>query len=106
MIAMLGALVAMPLTSTYALAMAAKACSAAAAMDGMPCHKPAKRCPHCPQKVCPDTGTCLVKCFQTMSPPGAEAHLRGFDVRAHVLPAASQVSSSQLIPPLLRPPSI
>lgn len=106
MIAMLGMVIAMPLTSTYALAMAGKAHTTAATTDKMPCHKPAKPCPDCPQKVCPDIGTCLVKCFQTMSPPVAEARLQGTEQRARVLPARSQVSDGSLIPPLLRPPSV
>ena len=71
MLAMLGALISMPMTSTYAFAMAGAKTAATASMDGMPCHKPVKHCPDCPQKVCPDIGTCLVKCFQPLSPPVA-----------------------------------
>ena len=81
MLAMLGALISMPMTSTYAFAMAGAKTAATASMDGIPCHKPVKHCPDCPQKVCPDIATCLVKCFQPLSPPVAEASLQGDVVR-------------------------
>ncbi len=107
MLAMLGALISMPMTSTYAFAMAAGAKTATiASMDEMPCHKPAKPCPDCPQKVCPDLGTCLVKCFQPLSPPVTEADLQRDVVSARVRPEPSQVPATSLIPPLLRPPSV
>jgi hypothetical protein len=106
MLAMLGALISMPMTSTYAFAMAEAKTAAAASMDGLPCHKPVKHCPDCPQKVCPDIGTCLVKCFQPLSPPVAEASLQGDVVSARVAPEPSQVRATSLIPPLLRPPSV
>ena len=77
MVAMLGALIAMPMTSTYAFAMAGAKTTATAAMGEMPCHKPAKPCPDCPQKVCPEMGSCLVKCFQPLSLPISEMGLRG-----------------------------
>lgn len=126
MLAMLGAVVAVPVSSTYALGMATSQHGAAAAHAGqhakhaamdqhtrhasgakqdMPCHKPVKHCPNCPQNACPDLGNCLVKCFQQLSPPQAEAQLLGIIPRARVAPAPSRVSASSLIPPLLRPPS-
>ena len=92
MLAMLGALISMPMTSTYAFAMAGAKSAATASMDGMPCHKPVKHCPDCPQKVCPDIGTCLVKCFQPLSPPVAEARLQGDVVSERVVPEPSQVT--------------
>ena len=106
MLAMLGALISMPLTSTYAFAMAGAKTAATASMGGMPCHKLVKHCPDCPQKVCPDIGTCLVKCFQPLSPPVAEASLQGDVVSARVAPEPSQIRATSLIPPLLRPPSV
>ena len=106
MLAMLGALISMPMTSTYAFAMAGAKTAATASMDGMPCHKLVKHCPDCPQKVCPDIGTCLVKCFQPLSPPVAEASLQGDVVSARVAPEPSQIRATSLIPPLLRPPSV
>jgi len=110
MLAMLGAIVAMPLSSTYALAMAtsnqAMAEHTAAMKHDMPCHKPAKPCPECPQKVCPEMGTCLVKCFQPLASPVGEMTVPGDVVSARVRPAVSQVSGGFLIPPLLRPPSV
>ena len=106
MIAMLGALIAMPLTSTYALAVAGAKTTTTAAMDEMPCHKPAKPCPHCPQKVCPDMGSCLVKCFQSLSLPVSEAASARHYAEFAGLADLSQVTSDSLIPPLLRPPSV
>lgn len=106
MIAMFGALISMPLTSTYAFAMAGAKATTTASMDEMPCPKPAKPCPHCPQKVCPEMGNCLVKCFQSMSPPVAEARLQRDVVDERVMIAPSRVTASSLIPPLLRPPSV
>jgi hypothetical protein len=104
MVAMLGALVSVPMTTSMVVAMAGP--MAAAAAGEMPCHKPAKPCPDCPQKGCPEMGSCLVKCFQPLSPPIAEARLQGMVASSRVLPAASQVSAESLVPPLLRPPSV
>lgn len=105
MIAMLGALIALPLTTASALAMS-KPMAAHATAHEMPCHKPAKPCPHCPQKVCQDMGNCLVKCFQPLYSPVADEGLLGTMVGSRLSPGLSQVASSSLIPPLLRPPSV
>lgn len=105
MLAMLGALVAMPMTTSAALAMAGPV-TASPAPDKMPCHEPADPCPDCPQKVCPDMGACLVNCVQPLSPAIAEAGLRGTATSSLVLPAPSQVPAAALVPPLLRPPSV
>lgn len=116
MVAMLGALVSMPLTATYAFAMSGKAATSAtepahdmdmsAAKTPMPCDSPAKHCPDCPQKVCPDMGSCLVKCFQPFQSPLAEAQLSGEIVRDRVAPGHALVIAGSLIPPLLRPPRV
>lgn len=112
MVAMLGALVSAPLTVTYAFARAGMASPPAttvsAAADEMPCHKPAKQkhCPDCPQKVCPELGTCLVKCFQPLFQPVSVSGLQGESVRAGVVPIRSAAATGSLIPPLLRPPSV
>jgi hypothetical protein len=104
MLAMLGALVAVPLSSTYALAMAS-ADHAMAVKHEMPCHKSVKKpVKHCPD--CPDMGTCLGKCFQPLSAPVAETRLLGAVVTSCVLPEPSQIAAGSLIPPLLRPPSV
>ena len=105
MAAMLGALLAVPLTTSIALAMSGPM-SAASAHDQMPCHKPAKPCPDCPQKVCPNMGACLINCFQPLSLPAAEAHLQGIVVSSRILPTPSQITAASLVPPLLRPPSV
>jgi len=108
---MLGALVTLPLTNTYALAMATAHQAAhedIAKSDAMPCHKPAqqKSCPDCPQKVCPEMGTCLVKCFQQLvTPPASGVHLI-LAVAARLSPIADDVLASSLVAPLLRPPSV
>ncbi|MBN8913056.1 MAG: hypothetical protein WC807_09160 [Hyphomicrobium sp.] len=109
--AMLGALVTLPLTSTYTLAMATAHQAAPGDMaksDAMPCHKPAqqKSCPDCPQKVCPEIGTCLVKCFQQLVPPPASGVHLEMAVAARLSPIADDVVASSLVAPLLRPPSV
>jgi len=112
MVAMLGALVAVPMTASYALAMAGKTAATAtkmsmpAAAGEMPCHKPMKHCPSCPQKVCPEMGSCLVKCFQPLPQPVAEAWLQRDVIDQRVMPAPTRVTPGSLIPPLLRPPSV
>jgi hypothetical protein len=115
MVAMLGALVSLPLASTYAFAMSAQSSKPMAmnvahdahkaAAEKMPCDGPVKHCPDCPQKVCPDMGSCLVKCFQTLSPL-AEAQLYGEITRDRVAPGRTMITVGSLIPPLLRPPSV
>jgi hypothetical protein len=105
MFAMLGLLIAVPMTTPAAVAMAAPA-TASAAPDKMPCHEPVDPCPDCPQKICPDMGACLVHCFQPLSPAIAEARLHGTAVRSQVLPAPSPILATSLVPPLLRPPSV
>lgn len=104
MVAMLGSLVTLPMTTSIAVAMAGP--TTAATADQMPCHKPAKPCPDCPQKVCPNMASCLVKCFQPLSSPVAEVFSQGLVVNSRVLAAPSQVVSGSLTPPLLRPPSV
>lgn len=112
MLAMFGALLSMPMTATYALAMAGKTSvtssnmSMPAAADEMPCHKSMKHCPDCPQKVCPEIGSCLVKCFQTLPQPVAEARLLRDVIDQRVMPAPTRVTPGSLIAPLLRPPSV
>jgi hypothetical protein len=112
MFAMLGALISMPLTATYAVAMASAkpvathGMSMAGAKGEMPCHKPVKSCPDCPQKVCPEMGSCLVKCFQPLPPPVSEAQLHGDVIIGRVAPMPVAVTAGSLIPPLLRPPSV
>jgi hypothetical protein len=112
MVAMFGALLSMPLTASYAFAMAAAtpAVSGDMAMSGpaaeTPCQKPMNHCPDCPQKVCPAMGNCLVKSFQSLSPPAAEARLQGVVPSGRVMPAPMRVTASSLIPPLLRPPIV
>lgn len=107
--AMLGALVAMPLTSTYALSMASTVhAEQTSSADDMPCHKPTKPapCPDCPQKVCPEMGTCLVKCFQQLVPPLAGGTTLRPVVASQLAPEPSVMATGSLVPPLLRPPSV
>jgi hypothetical protein len=105
MLAMLGALITVPMATPSVLAMAGPM-TASPSPDKMPCHKPVKPCPDCPQKVCPDMGTCLVNCFQPLSPAITESRLQGTAAGSLVLPAPSQVLAAALVPPLLRPPSV
>jgi hypothetical protein len=106
MLAMLSALVAAPMSSTYALAMAGGAPAASEAMADMPCHQPAKHCPNCPQKFCPDMGTCMVKCFQPLNMPASETRLAAVRFSLRLSPVPMQVTAGSVTPPLLRPPSV
>jgi hypothetical protein len=107
MLAMLSALIAAPMSSTYALAMTGAAPAATSeAMADMPCHQPAKRCPNCPQKVCPDMGTCMVKCFQPLNMPVSETRLPAVRFSLRLSPASMQATAGSITPPLLRPPSV
>jgi hypothetical protein len=118
MVAMLGALVSMPLASTYAFAMSAQLSkqttmamngahdSQKAAAKKMPCDSPANHCPSCPQKVCPEMGSCLVKCFQPLPSPFADAQFYGEITRDRVAPGHALITVGSLISPPLRPPSV
>ncbi len=112
MLAMLGTLLSMPLTATYAFAMAGAAraishdMSMTDAKGEMPCHKPMKSCPGCPQKICPEMGSCLVKTFQPLPPLVPETRLQGDVIVGRVAPMPVAVTAGSLIPPLLRPPSV
>jgi hypothetical protein len=104
MVAMLGALIALPMTTSMALAMAAPTAASSTAGE-MPCHKPAQKpAKHCPD--CADMGTCLVKCFQPLASPLADATLPYKTVSLRVSPGLSRAANGSLIPPLLRPPSV
>ncbi|MBN9290020.1 MAG: hypothetical protein J0H36_02625 [Hyphomicrobium denitrificans] len=112
MLAMLGALISMPLTATYVLAMTgahpavSDHVTMADAKGEMPCQKPMKSCPDCPQKVCPEMGSCLVKCFQPLPVPVSEARLSCDVVAERLVPLPVAITTGSLIPPLLRPPSV
>lgn len=110
MVAMLSAVMVMPLAAAYASTMSGHAgASATMAMSGtadeMPCHKTDKSHPDCPQKFCPEMGNCLVKCFQPMAAPIVGAALYRDAVIDRVAPTPALVTAGSLIPPLLRPPS-
>jgi hypothetical protein len=107
LIAMLGAVVYVPLGAAYAFGTSGEqTLSMTASADDMPCHHAAKPCPHCPQKSCADMGNCLLKCFEPMPAPVSEARFGGVAVRERIAPAPSSVATSFLIPPLLRPPIV
>lgn len=116
MIAMLGALVSFPLTATYAFAMSGETSMTAvdahtmnksAISDAMPCHKAAKYCPGCPQKICPDMGNCLVKYFQPLSSPiGEQRQSLNKPIGERIIPVESRVTVGSQIPLPLRPPIV
>lgn len=111
MVAMLGTVMAMPLTATYAFAMSSNATvfakmAMSGQIDDMSCDGPAKHCPGCPQKVCPEMGSCLVKCFQPLPALLTATALHRDAVADRVPPAPAVVAAGSLIPPLLRPPSV
>jgi hypothetical protein len=115
MVAMLSALMSLPLTAAYAFAVSGKSMTAMAvdhgmhkqaSADEMPCHKPAKPCPHCPQNVCPYMGSCLLKCFQLLPMPVGEARLDRDLNGERVKPALVRMTLGSPVPPLLRPPIV
>jgi hypothetical protein len=107
MLAMLGAGVVAPMTTAHAVAKPGLTSSMSAAMQAMPCHKPANPCPDCPQKSCPDMGAgCLVKCSQLVASPAAVALSHTPVMGSRLLSAPQQAVSGSLTPPLLRPPIV
>lgn len=112
MIAMLGAVLSVPLSAAHAFQLAAShdAQQTAAVKQDMPCHnhKPVKadHCPNCPQKTCPDLGSCLVKCFQQLTPLPVDVRLQADMGRDRIPPAAAHESAGTLTPQLLRPPRV
>ena len=116
MIVMLATGIGVPMMSAHAMSKTHSTTSLAAqtaaptadtaAVDVMPCHKPAKPCPHCPQTGCGDMGACMAKCFQSMAMPAGEMHLQGRIIGAAVRPERSQVAAGALVAPLLRPPTV
>lgn len=111
MLAMLGAVLSVPLSAAHALSIAGShhEQQVAAAKHDMPCHshKPVrdKHCPNCPQKGCPDIASCLAKCSQQLTPLLTGARLPNIIVGDRILPAADGESAGALTPQLLRPPS-
>jgi hypothetical protein len=106
-LAMLGAGVVAPMTTTHAIAKPGMTSSMSASTQAMPCHKPANPCPDCPQKSCPDMGAgCLVKCSQLVASPGALALNYAPVMRSRLPSAPQQAVSGSLTPPLLRPPIV
>jgi len=70
--------------------------------DAMPCHHP---CPGC-AKLCPDMGTCLLKCFQQLPPLPEQLAIEATFIRNLVPLGQAQRIAEAPIPPLLRPPSV
>jgi hypothetical protein len=105
MVAMLAALVYVPLSTASALAIAS-APHMQASTGEMPCHKQAKHCPDCPQQSCPDMAACLAKCFQSFSAPAPVEMARTFVASIRLRPALSRVPDTPSIPPLLRAPRV
>jgi hypothetical protein len=97
-LAMALALFAIPATVSSALAKA----DMATAAEAMPCKGD---CPDCP-KPCPELGGCLLKCFNSLFAPPAQATLYGRDVGGFIALALLQRANDALVPPLLRPPSV
>ena len=116
MLAMLGAVLSVPLSTAHALQLqttAAQHVEHAASTEGdVPCHghevvkTEHKHCPDCPQKTCPDLGSCLAKCAQQLPLLPVGVRVQAGIVRHHILPAPAQESAGTLTPQLLRPPSV
>jgi hypothetical protein len=105
MMAMLGMLLAVPVSSNAALAMSVQAVSVAAAGE-MPCHEPAKPCPECPPKGCPGTAACLAKCANTVPSLVPDHVLDAATEPSAIPPGLARVAKTLITPPLLRPPSV
>jgi hypothetical protein len=98
LIAMLGAVLAVP---AAALAATAKAPSSETAVSSdMPCHK---RLPDCP-KPCPDLASCIVKCLKTQTPAPDAIELLVPCHQAPPAPAPQSLMEPTDLPRLLRPP--
>jgi hypothetical protein len=101
LLAMAMALVAIPAGIVLASAKSDMA-AMAGTTDEMPCDHP---CPGC-AKPCPDMGSCLLNCFQQLSPAPAGARIDQRIARWLIPPALSRRIAEAPIPPLLRPPSV
>jgi hypothetical protein len=103
LMAMAMALLAIPAGITLSLSKSHAAVAMADDADGaMPCDHP---CPGC-AKPCPDMGSCLLKCFQQLSPTPVLASFDARVVRDPVPLGLSRRIAEAPIPPLLRPPSV
>jgi len=100
-LAMAMALVAIPAGVVLASAKS-QMVDVAASSDEMPCNHP---CPCC-AKPCPDMGSCLLNCFQQLSPAPAQTRIEDFQANQPIPPRISRRIAEAPIPPLLRPPSV
>lgn len=104
-LAMLGMLLAVPLASNTTVAMV-EITGVTETGGDMPCHKPAKPCPDCPQKSCPGTAACAAKCAHTVTSPVADQDVQGAGTDLPRSLAAQQAVTASITPPLLRPPIV
>ena len=102
LMAMVMALVAIPVGITLAASKSHTATVMADNADNMPCNHP---CPGC-AKPCPDMGNCLLKCFQQLWPAPNQTSFTGSFLRGLVALGVSRRIVEAPIPPLLRPPSV
>jgi hypothetical protein len=98
LIAMLGAVLAVPAAALAATANAPS--SETAVSSDMPCHK---RLPDCP-KACPDLASCIVKCLKTQTPAPDAIELLAPKHEAPPAPAQQALLKPTDLPPILRPP--
>ena len=98
MLAMLGAVLAVPAGAMAAMTTALPAMSGS--HDGMPCKKP---CPECP-KPCSDMGACMVKCFKSVAPVLELTRAAPLEVYVPRQAAHPRDFGTTSVPPLLRPP--
>ena len=100
-VAMLGAVIELPVAVTAAVAMATVK-SRATTVD----HQLTKPCTHCPKKLAFDMAGCLVKCFQAFYSPAATVVLKVAVIASRAPPPAlSRPASGTAFSPPLRPPS-
>ena len=101
MVAMLGAVIELPVAATAAVAMTTLN-APATTVD----HQPSKHCTHCPKKLAYDMANCLVTCFQAFYSPAARVVLKVSVIASRAPPPAPSLSASGTsFEPPLRPPS-
>jgi hypothetical protein len=109
MLAMLGTMLNVPLTNTFAMAMTDVAQAASAGADVMPCHKvavPEKPCPNCPHKGCLNMAMCVGSCFQPIMADASVAAMPVEHSEQSFVPVPADILSGIPGPPLLRPPIV
>ncbi len=105
-LAILGTVVSVP--AGFANAFASKNFDMAAmAMAGSEdCPKQVDPCPDCLSKICPDAGSCLVGCVNSLPSPLANNYARVAVLKEGLSLLSAPRPAGTLSPPLIRPPIV